>query len=185
MSDYISTFRWPIDPQALAKVKQVAKDIGIPHDFLMGVMTLESNLNPQARNKYTKATGLIQFLPSTAVGLGTTIYELQKMNFIEQMDWVKKYFLPYVGDLNTLEDVYMAVLYPAAIGKGPNHVLFQAPSTAYTQNAGLDTNNDGKITVGDATRKVREKMKLYQIRAPLVADTSKSTETPPQIIETC
>lgn len=52
----------------------------------------------------------------------------------------------------------MAVLFPAAIGKGPGHVLFRRGTTAYHQNQGLDLNGDGKVTVGEATTKVRQRL---------------------------
>lgn len=184
MSNYVSTFRWPINPQALNKVIQISNELNIHHDHLMGVMVAESNLNPQARNKNSRATGLIQFLPSTAQSLGTSVDALQKMNFIQQLDYVKQYFQPYAGNLSTLEDVYMAVLFPVAIGKGPNHVLFQSPSTAYQQNSGLDINGDGKITVGEATEFVRRKMKPYQFRAPITIDEPQQGPKPNKQINT-
>jgi peptidoglycan hydrolase-like protein with peptidoglycan-binding domain len=49
----------------------------------------------------------------------------------------------------------MAVLLPKAVGKGGDFVLFQRPSTAFTQNKGLDIDGDGRITVFDASSKVR------------------------------
>jgi hypothetical protein len=102
------------------------------------------------------AVGLIQFMPATARGLGTTTAALAAMSATQQLDYVRLYFLPYSGRLHTLEDVYMAILYPAAIGKGASHVLFSSGTTAYQQNAGLDTNKDGSVTVGEAAAKVRQ-----------------------------
>jgi peptidoglycan hydrolase-like protein with peptidoglycan-binding domain len=49
----------------------------------------------------------------------------------------------------------MAVLYPSAIGKGPDHVLFSKGTKEYKQNAGLDIDKDGHVTVHDAAHKVR------------------------------
>ena len=40
---------------------------------LLGIMNSESGLNPQAVNKSSGATGLIQFMPATAKSLGTTV----------------------------------------------------------------------------------------------------------------
>ena len=40
------------------------------------------------------ATGLIQFLPSTARGLGTTTDALAGMSSVEQLNYVEKYFDP-------------------------------------------------------------------------------------------
>lgn len=75
-----------------------------------------------------------------------------------QLDYVKKYFEPRKGKLHSLEDVYMAILYPSAIGTGSDHVLFEKGTTAYTQNKGLDKNKDDKITVGEAAAMVRAKL---------------------------
>ncbi len=36
-------------------------------------MMAESGLNPKVVNRTTGATGLIQFIPKTALGLGTTV----------------------------------------------------------------------------------------------------------------
>jgi hypothetical protein len=52
----------------------------------------------------------------------------------------------------------MAVLFPAAVGKAANHVLFRKPSVKYTQNDGLDINKDGEITVCEAADRVRAKL---------------------------
>ena len=102
------------------------------------------------------ATGLIQFIPSTAIGLGTTTTQLAQMTQLQQLDYVEKYFQPYKGRLSSLEDVYMAVLWPAASGKGSSHVLFKEGTIYYKQNSGLDLNSDGQITAGEATDKVRQ-----------------------------
>jgi hypothetical protein len=49
----------------------------------------------------------------------------------------------------------MAVLFPKAVGKGSDFVLFKKPSIQFTQNRGLDINGDGVITVREAAQKVR------------------------------
>jgi hypothetical protein len=91
-------------------------------------------------------------MPETARNLGTSTESLAKMTALEQLDFVEKYFLPYKGRLNTLEDVYMAVLYPKAIGKADEYVLFKNPSINYRQNSGLDLNKDGLIRVSEVTK---------------------------------
>jgi hypothetical protein len=104
------------------------------------------------------AVGLIQFMPSTAKQLGTTTASLVKMTGEEQLDFVAKYLRQFKKPLQTLEDVYMAVLMPSAIGKGSDFVLFRKPSKAYSQNIGLDINGDGVITVGEAADQVRKRL---------------------------
>jgi len=73
-----------------------------------------------------------------------------------QLDFVEKHFRPFTGRLKTIEDTYMAVLLPKAVGKGRDFVLFERPSVAFTQNKGLDIDGDGRITVFDASFKVRQ-----------------------------
>ena len=80
-----------------------------------------------------------------------------KMSPESQMDYVKKYFQPYKGKLKTLEDVYMAILYPAAIGKPSDAALFKAGTKVYEQNKGFDKDNDGVITPGEVSILVRAK----------------------------
>ncbi len=65
-------------------------------------------------------------MPATATSLGTSTAALAAMTEVHQLDYVKKYFQSYSGKLNTLEDVYMAILYPAAIGKPAESTLFAA-----------------------------------------------------------
>lgn len=105
------------------------------------------------------ATGLIQFMPRTAKGLGTTVNQLSEMTAIEQLKYVEKYFKPYAKRITTLPDMYMAILMPKYVGKPSSTVMFNTGTTAYRQNSGLDQNKDGKITKREASRKVREYLK--------------------------
>ncbi len=73
--------------------------------------------------------------------------------------FVRKYFLPQKGRLHNLGDVYMAILWPAAVGKPDDHALFvegQAPVKRYLQNRGLDINKDGIVTRAEAGAKVQK-----------------------------
>jgi hypothetical protein len=101
------------------------------------------------------ATGLIQFMPSTARRLGTSTGELAAMTAERQLDFVERYFQPFRGRLRTLADVYMTILFPVAVGRPGDFVLFTSPSVRYAQNAGLDRNNDGTVTKTEAEAHVR------------------------------
>ena len=140
------------------KVIRIAADLQVDPNYLLAVMSFESGFDPAIRNPYSGATGLIQFMPSTASKLGTTTDALARMSAEEQLDYVAAYFAPYKGRMRTLEDTYMVVLWPKAVGQGPGYVLFSSPSTAYTQNSALDTNKDGHITVAEATSFVRKRL---------------------------
>jgi hypothetical protein len=141
-------------------VIKICGNLGVDPNYLMGAMAFESAeiFSPSVKNAQSGATGLIQFMPSTAQKLGTSTGALAGMSAEAQLDYVEKYFQPHTNKLSTLEDLYMAILWPAAIGKSNSEVLFSKPSTAYTQNAGLDANNDGKITKEEAAARVRAKL---------------------------
>src|SRR5262245_50890356 len=141
------------------KILQIATRLETNPNFLMAVMSFESGgtFSPSVKNQAgSGAVGLIQFMPTTARGLGTTTEELARMTAEGQLDFVETYFRPFKGRLNNLEDTYMAVLLPKAVGKGSDFVLFERPSVAFTQNKGLDIDGDGRITVFDASSRVRE-----------------------------
>lgn len=143
------------------KVVQIAEDLKTDPNYLMAIMSFETGgtFSPSVRNQAgSGAVGLIQFMPSTARDLGTSSQALANMTAEEQLDYVFKYFTPYQGKLNTLEDCYMAVLYPAAIGKGSQYSLFRRGTIEYAQNSGLDRDNNGVITVGEAAQLVRERL---------------------------
>lgn len=121
---------------------------------LMACMGFESGGTFSANVKNAAgsgAVGLIQFMPKTAIGLGTTTDKLSKMTPEDQLNYVYKYFRPYKGRLKNLGDIYMAILWPGAIGKPDTHVLWDKESrpTTYLQNRGLDVNKDGLITRGE------------------------------------
>ena len=101
-------------------------------------------------------------MPTTAKNLGTTTKKLAKMSGLKQLAYVEKYFKSVVGNrpLVSLSDVYMAVLWPAAVGKLDSHVLFSRGTKAYDQNKGLDKNKNGRVTKAEATAKVQDKLLL-------------------------
>ncbi len=144
----------------LKKTAKIADKLGVDADDLMTVMAFESGLNHKAVNKYSNATGLIQFMPSTAISLGTTVKKLKKMSAVKQLDYVYKY-LARSGKLSNLGDLYMAILWPVAIGKKDSYVLWRVGTTYYTGNIGLDTNKDGKVTRKECIKRVLATRKIY------------------------
>jgi AraC-like DNA-binding protein len=147
------------DPDFQKKLEKVATELGVKSSDLMAIFKQESSVNPQAVNRTSGATGLIQFMPDTARRLGTTTDDLVKMNGVQQLDYVYKYFkMTGVGD-GTLGDLYMAVFMPKYVGF-PNHTVLGASGApgfsgkVYAQNRGLDRNGDGTITVADVKSSV-------------------------------
>lgn len=143
------------------RVWWIADELDINPDDLMACMAWESGRSFRADKKNmagSGATGLIQFMPSTARSLGTTTDHLARMTPEDQLNFVYKYFLPWKGRLRTLSDLYMAILWPKAVGKPDDYALFTGGVT-YRQNAGLDSNKDGKVTKAECAAK------LYAMRA--------------------
>lgn len=147
------------------RVHKIAEELGIRDpDWLMACMAFESGetFDPAIRNAAgSGATGIIQFMPTTARALGTSTGDLAKMTAEEQLDYVKLYFLPYRGRLKNLGDIYMAILWPRGIGKDDDWVLWDRSTrpTTYRQNSGLDANRDGVITRGEAVSKIEAKLR--------------------------
>lgn len=144
-----------------ARVQAIAAEFGVPADDLMACMAWESGrtFSPRVRNAAgSGAVGLIQFMPQTAAALGTSPEALAAMTAEDQLEFVRAYFRPNRGRLKNLGDLYMAILWPAAIGQPDDSVLFDKADPAhparYLQNRGLDWNRDGKITRGEAYARV-------------------------------
>lgn len=144
----------------LKKVKEVAKRLNCNYKDLIGLMNSESSLNPKARNKKSKATGLIQFMPSTARELGTSVDELMKMSAIEQLDYVEKYLSRAksfrFGKNEKLDagELYALTYLP---GRANRNILAQSGEKYYRWNKGLDLNGDGKITKDELAQRIQNK----------------------------
>lgn len=148
----------------LFDVEAAGARLGIDPHWLMAVMDFETggSFSPSVRNPYSDYVGLIQFGPAAAQDLGTSVGRLAGMSRSQQLGYVEDYFAMQQrrhGPLRSIEDVYMAVLWPAAIGKPPGYVLFSAPSTRYVQNSGLDQAGDGTITKREAAAPVRARLR--------------------------
>lgn len=141
----------------IAEGLDIGPEPGKPEpDWLTTCMAWESgrSFRPDIKNMAgSGATGLIQFMPATARSLGTTVEALAVMTAEDQLNYVWKYFRPYEGRLRSLADCYMAILWPAAVGKPDSYALFTG-GIAYRQNAGLDVDKDGKVTKREAAAKV-------------------------------
>lgn len=153
-----------LDQDFYKKVDKIALDLEADPEHLLQVMKFETggSLDPAQKNRAgSGATGLIQFMPSTAQELtgadtkAAAIKILESMTPTEQLDYVKKYLAPFKGKLNSLDDLYMAILFPKAVGRDPEYVLFKDGTKAYWQNRGLDLDKDGLITKMEAASKVK------------------------------
>lgn len=156
------------------KVLDIADKLKIAPEWLMAVIYNESRFKSSVYNyKGSGAVGLLQFMPSTAIDLGTTSHELANMNATQQLDFVHAYFkkvlqrdnvlLKQKGGFANITETYLAVLYPRAIGKDYCYSLYAYPSKHYSQNRGLDTNGDKSVTVSDIDSYLKDKYPIAYI----------------------
>lgn len=150
------------DQAFLNEVTRISKKFQIRESDLLGLLASESGMNPQANNG--THVGLIQFSADSAAAVGTTQQALLGMNRAQQMKYVEKYFdywnLPKGASAGQL---YSIVFAPAYASKDNNKVLYTSPSAAYRDNAALDANGDGKITVGEMGKRIEDKKREFGI----------------------
>lgn len=152
-----------VSPLFKERIWWIADELELNPDDLMACIAWESGESFRAgiRNAAgSGATGLIQFMPSTAVALGTSTSKLAAMTAEDQLNYVYKYFRPFAGRLKNLGDIYMAILWPKAVGKADSYVLWDAAQmpTTFRQNSGLDINKDKKVTRAECLTKIKEKL---------------------------
>lgn len=144
-------------PEKAASIARVAKNIGVNPDDLAAVISFETGgtFSPNARNKGSSATGLIQFMGKGATKRGGynngKYYGMSRdqfgaLSFDEQMNFVEKYFKERSSRFragnegkNTTGDVYGAVT-----GYG-----YKRGSEAYRLNQVWDSNKNGIIEKGE------------------------------------
>ena len=110
----------------IGKVKQVSYMLGYDPQWLMFVMNNESGFNASAINPRSGATGLIQFMPETALWLGTSISELRSMTRNQQLDWVMKYYQKWKKSGKTARnstDLALITFYPYAVNQPDNYKI--------------------------------------------------------------
>lgn len=167
---YADYYKGSDKEQFLAKVAQIASMLGVTADELMAMFYIESAVNPAAVNKYTGATGLIQFMPATAKALGTTVDALRQMSGTDQLDYVYEYLKIYRGQLSNVYDLYFAIFFPLAIGKPDNWILQtnRLPASIIAkQNAGYDLDNSGSITVGEVKAAIDKRLSRAEKKKPV------------------
>lgn len=160
MDDRALAFGARVSAGFRARVWELVRNLGWGDehaDWLMTCMAFETGetFSPSVRNPASSATGLIQFMRATARQLGTSTTALAGMTAVQQLAYVEAYLRPYARRIRSLEDLYLAILWPKGIGQALNWVLWVSGTQAYVVNRGLDRNRDGRVTKHEATAKVR------------------------------
>jgi peptidoglycan hydrolase-like protein with peptidoglycan-binding domain len=153
-----------VGPDFLYTLGQIADRNSFNVDGIATVISHESGFRPNAKNPLGSATGLIQFIESTAHALGTTTAALAQMTATQQLHYVEKFFAETLGHIrpNHPED-YILPTYGRvdAVGKPDDFVLDRRDSAdpneqrRYHDNASLDLEKKGTITAGDLRRSMR------------------------------
>lgn len=154
-----------IDDAFFPKLRLVGMALGAKPLDMMAVMYSESGCKANAWNDNPKslppekrwnASGLIQFMPPTLIGLGWTAGHsaFRQLSATEQLSWVERYYRPYRGHLGSVGGLYVATFLPALIKHAgdPSFVLTAKAGVlpwAYGPNAAFDANKDLRITVGE------------------------------------
>jgi len=153
---------------------ECADALAIDPDWLACVVSFETggSFDPAQKNHwaeadakrrdvpYSGAIGLIQVMPATARAMGTTPESLEAMSFTEQLEYVKKYMWTYKSRIDSLEDCYLAVFLPMAMGRPDDYKIGNRGSAGfdgrvYDQNAGFDRDKSGEVTRGEVCATIR------------------------------
>jgi len=157
--------------EVIFELQKLAKKRNVKWEWLVLTIHSESRGKAWIQNKYSNATGIIQWLPSTARSLGTSVKKLQRMNVVEQIPYIDKYFESHrlFDYVRSYEDLYLGVFHPTAlraIGKGADDYIIgdkyakenSFSRKAYDGNSVVDTHygdNDGLLEVTDFKRFAR------------------------------
>jgi hypothetical protein len=143
-------------PNFWAELQAIAMRLETEPAWLLNVMASESLFDPKARNGLPgqTASGLLQFIESTARSMGTTTEAIRRMKPVEQLRLVEKYLTPFRGRLSSLANVYLAVFRGFIIEGGEASVVAplnksKKEQRIYSLNKWLDFTGDGNITKGE------------------------------------
>lgn len=168
----------PITDEFLLKLNQIAKELDADPRHLLNIMSCESDIRSDIRNPDVRlgTIGLIQFIRSTREALGWPkstppfidgAYHwtpednaFASMGMVNQLDFVRAFFLPYRGRMPSAERIYHMTYFPKTLGRGssPGTVITArdaddpVEARAYAGNSGLDSDKDGLITYADLSR---------------------------------
>tara|TARA_R110000868_G_scaffold345408_2_gene606523 strand:+ start:89 stop:1621 length:1533 start_codon:yes stop_codon:yes gene_type:complete len=165
---------WKNDTEFLNNVNKYAQEKGIKASDLLSVMAAESRIDPTAVNKKSGATGLIQFTPDTAKGLGTSTEELRKMSRSQQFEYVKKH-LDQAGlkSGSSGGEIYAKVFLP---GRSKSEILTKQGENYYEANKGLDVDKSGDISKTDLEKVSQLNKKRYNIEDMSPSQTAVQSE---------
>ena len=179
--------RMTAEPRFGIEMLKMSERLRLEPDYILSVMSAESGIDPAAENKFSPfkdgfATGLIQFIPSTARALGTTTQALKGMSAVEQLQYVERFFAQNGGKIrrDVPGDYYMAVFMPAFVGAPEDMVLGRKDDPAKVPGANLtyasiykangpafDKGGRGFFTVGDVWASTLSRIAAARKKPPI------------------
>ena len=144
----------------------------------MAVIAFETDgsFDHRFRNPVNETFGLIQFTPELARRLGTSMEDLGKASFEQQLHYIGQLLDSRVKDnrasLLSLADLCIALIAPDHINRAETTPIFTEDNTpkSYARYAPLDINEDGQVTRSE----IDQKLSAYWIdlanRADLIPD---------------
>lgn len=187
------------------RLKAIAEELEADPLHMLAVMYSESGVRATAHNDNPKnlppeqrynASGLIQFMPPTLVGLGyfSGHAAFRQLTATAQLNYVRKYYLPYKGKLKSAAALYVATFLPAFVDNASDmgFVLTAKGGIrgwAFAPNAAFDADGDLKITVkelGDAVARNAKGGRWDELAARLTGEglPEEATEAPPADLRT-
>lgn len=125
-------------------IQEVSVSLGINPQDLIKLINFESGWNPTARNKISGARGLIQFMDSTARGMGFASADDIINKFPDVESQLRGPVLKYLSQYKPFsspypQSLYLSVFFPA--------YRYKSPDTAFSEI--VRKQNPGINTVGD------------------------------------
>lgn len=141
----------------LRRLALMALRNGWDPDALAGTISHESGFVPSAKNPRGSASGLLQWIDSTARSLGTTAEKIRRMSVDEQLPLIERYLHRYGHGVVPLEGADFLLIGLGAHPRTPlDRVLFRQGQAPYDANvppgsewAVWDVDHDGTVTASN------------------------------------
>ena len=99
----------------VVSIANIANKLNVPYMWLYQLIKFESGFNPKIKNPLSSATGLIQFIDSTAQSLGfnNSAHLVNKLpGVVSQMNGAVYPYLKKFMPFESKQSLYLSVFYP-------------------------------------------------------------------------
>jgi len=148
-----------LDSQAYAAFQEAGRALSVPPEWVMLLAYLESRFktNAGAGSKYVGLNQLnVAYLPAGISASDYVTWPASRQMREVVTPWLVSTWKAYFDGkpMGSPGVLYALNIAPGRLrfGAGPDAVMYRAPSREYTQNANLDTDQSGTITIADFNR---------------------------------